>query len=125
MARSLLLGRRRVEAAPCEAGRTSGHGPGRTRERGQGAMDQDGPVVRVAGRPALFLRETRAGAAGKPRAMFALDLSTPVARLTLDRPDARNAVPLAGWRELAARVREAQAAGARALVLAGSPSAFC
>jgi enoyl-CoA hydratase/carnithine racemase len=57
--------------------------------------------------------------------MFDLDLSGAVARLTLDRPEARNAIPLAGWRELAARVREAEAAGARALVLAGSPAAFC
>lgn len=57
--------------------------------------------------------------------MFALDLSGPVAWLALDRPEARNAIPLAGWRQLAERVREAEAAGARALVLAGSPSAFC
>jgi enoyl-CoA hydratase/carnithine racemase len=57
--------------------------------------------------------------------MFALDLSGPVARLTLDRPEARNAIPLAGWRELAGRVREAEAAGARALVIAGSAAAFC
>jgi enoyl-CoA hydratase/carnithine racemase len=57
--------------------------------------------------------------------MFALDLSGAVARLTLDRPEARNAIPLAGWRDLAARVRDAEASGARALVLAGSPSAFC
>jgi enoyl-CoA hydratase/carnithine racemase len=57
--------------------------------------------------------------------MFDLDLSGPVARLTLERPQARNAIPLAGWRELAAKVREAEAAGARALVLAGSESAFC
>ncbi|MFL6863526.1 MAG: enoyl-CoA hydratase/isomerase family protein [Allosphingosinicella sp.] len=57
--------------------------------------------------------------------MFNLDLSGPVARLTLDRPEARNAIPLGGWRDLAARVREAEAAGARGLVLAGSPFAFC
>ncbi|MEA2998175.1 MAG: hypothetical protein QOK17_8 [Sphingomonadales bacterium] len=57
--------------------------------------------------------------------MFALDLAGPVARLTLDRPEARNAIPLAGWRELAARVREAEAAGAQVLVLAGCPAAFC
>jgi enoyl-CoA hydratase/carnithine racemase len=83
-----------------------------------------------AGRPrswtaGSFLRETNAVARGKPRAMFVLDLSGPVARLTLARPEARNAIPLAGWRDLAARVREAEASGARALVLAGSPSAFC
>src|SRR4051794_27599105 len=57
--------------------------------------------------------------------MFALDLSGPVARLTLGRPEARNAIPQSGWRELAARVREAEASAARALVLAGSPAAFC
>jgi enoyl-CoA hydratase/carnithine racemase len=57
--------------------------------------------------------------------MFALDLSGPVARLTLDRPEARNAIPLAGWSDLAERVRQAGAAGARVLVVAGSASAFC
>jgi enoyl-CoA hydratase/carnithine racemase len=57
--------------------------------------------------------------------MFVVDFSGPVARLTLDRPGARNAIPLAGWRDLAARAREAEAAGARVLVLAGSSAAFC
>ncbi|MEA3050355.1 MAG: hypothetical protein QOG84_2191 [Sphingomonadales bacterium] len=85
---------------------------------------------RWAGRPRCwtagsFLRETKAVARGKPRAMFDLDLSGSVARLTLGRPEARNAIPLAGWRELAARVREAEESGARVLVLSGSSSAFC
>jgi enoyl-CoA hydratase/carnithine racemase len=57
--------------------------------------------------------------------MFDLDLSGPVARLTLDRPEARNAIPLGGWRELAVRTREAESAGARFLVVAGSEAAFC
>jgi enoyl-CoA hydratase/carnithine racemase len=69
------------------------------------------------------LRETKTATPGKHRAMFALDLAGPVARLTLDRPEARNAIPLAGWRELAARVREAEAAGAQVLVLQRDPAA--
>jgi enoyl-CoA hydratase/carnithine racemase len=57
--------------------------------------------------------------------MFDLDLSGPVAKLTLDRPEARNAIPLAGWQDLAERVREAGEAGAQALILCGAPAAFC
>lgn len=54
--------------------------------------------------------------------MFALGIEGGVARLTLDRPEARNAVPLAGWDALAERVEEAS--WARLLVLAGSEAAF-
>ncbi|HEX8191729.1 MAG TPA: enoyl-CoA hydratase/isomerase family protein [Allosphingosinicella sp.] len=55
--------------------------------------------------------------------MFELRIENEVARITLARPEARNAVPVAGWDALAARVREAQ--GARVLILAGSEQAFC
>ena len=55
--------------------------------------------------------------------MFELRIQNEVARITLARPEARNAIPLAGWDALAARVREAE--GARALIVAGSAQAFC
>ena len=56
-------------------------------------------------------------------AMFDLAADDPVARLTLNRPHARNAIPLAGWRDLAATV--ARAAGARVLIVDAAGSAFC
>jgi enoyl-CoA hydratase/carnithine racemase len=57
--------------------------------------------------------------------MFELALDGPVARLSLDRPQARNAIPAGGWAELARRCGEAVAAGARLLVLSGAEEAFC
>lgn len=57
--------------------------------------------------------------------MFRLDLQGGVARLTLDRAQARNAIPLDGWGALAERLDEAARSGARLLVLAGAGGAFC
>lgn len=57
--------------------------------------------------------------------MFNLTLDGPVARLGLDRPEARNAVPVRDWALLAHRCGEAARAGARLLVLSGSRQAFC
>ena len=57
--------------------------------------------------------------------MFDLTLDGPVARLRLDRPEARNAIPASGWADLAQRCAEAAASAARVLVVAGSREAFC
>lgn len=57
--------------------------------------------------------------------MFALDIDGPVARLLLDRPEARNAIPLAGWDALAVRLAEAEASEARLLIVEGAGGAFC
>jgi enoyl-CoA hydratase/carnithine racemase len=57
--------------------------------------------------------------------MFNLTLDDGVARLRLDRPQARNAIPAAGWAELARQCGEASSSGARLLVLAGTREAFC
>jgi enoyl-CoA hydratase len=54
--------------------------------------------------------------------MFELRIENEVARITLKREQARNAVPLAGWGALAERVREAE--GARLLIVAGGVQAF-
>ena len=58
--------------------------------------------------------------------MFRLELDGAIARLRLDRPEARNAIPLEGWSGLADRSDEAEHRGARVLILAGDPEgAFC
>lgn len=58
--------------------------------------------------------------------MVELDLKGLVATVRLVRPEARNAVTLEGWGEIAAAVARAGEAGARLLVLAGTPSGpFC
>lgn len=55
--------------------------------------------------------------------MFELAINDGLARLTLNRPARRNAIPAAEWDGLAARIGEAE--GARALVVAGAGGAFC
>jgi enoyl-CoA hydratase/carnithine racemase len=58
--------------------------------------------------------------------MFELTIRGEIAILRLDRPEVRNAIPLAGWAELGDRVEEATSTGARTLILAGIPDgAFC
>jgi enoyl-CoA hydratase/carnithine racemase len=57
--------------------------------------------------------------------MFDLVIDGGIARLTLNRPEARNAIPVVGWDRLAGRAAEAEAGGARLLVLTGAGSAFC
>jgi enoyl-CoA hydratase/carnithine racemase len=57
--------------------------------------------------------------------MLALYVDGAVARLTLSRPNARNAIPFAGWKALAEAVREI-AASARVMILSGEPGGvFC
>ncbi|WP_156678377.1 enoyl-CoA hydratase/isomerase family protein [Sphingomonas profundi] len=55
--------------------------------------------------------------------MFDLTTDGRVARLTLNRPAARNAIPQAGWAALTARLGEIGAA--RVLILDAAGSAFC
>jgi enoyl-CoA hydratase/carnithine racemase len=57
--------------------------------------------------------------------MFDLSLDGPLARLRLDRPEARNAISVEAWGELARTCGDAAATGARLLVLEGSREAFC
>ncbi|HEX8238623.1 MAG TPA: enoyl-CoA hydratase/isomerase family protein [Allosphingosinicella sp.] len=57
--------------------------------------------------------------------MFDLTLDGPVARLRLDRPETRNAIPARDWALLAHRCGEATRSGARLLVLSGTEQAFC
>jgi enoyl-CoA hydratase/carnithine racemase len=57
--------------------------------------------------------------------MFDLTLDGQVARLRLDRPEARNAIPVQSWALLAHRCGEAIRSGARLLILTGTSEAFC
>ncbi|MEA3009806.1 MAG: hypothetical protein QOJ91_1498 [Sphingomonadales bacterium] len=57
--------------------------------------------------------------------MFDLMLEGPVARLRLDRPEARNAIPVRDWALLAHRCGEAARSGARLLVVSATKQAFC
>jgi enoyl-CoA hydratase/carnithine racemase len=57
--------------------------------------------------------------------MFDLTLDGYAARLRLDRPEARNAIPVHSWALLSHRCGEAARAGARLLILSGTPEAFC
>ena len=57
--------------------------------------------------------------------MFRLAHDGRTARLTLDRPEARNAIPAGGWRELAACLDRVERSEAQLLVVAGAGGAFC
>lgn len=60
-----------------------------------------------------------------PAAMFRLERNDDYARLTLDRPDVRNAIPAAGWAELSGRLEVAASSDVRLLVVTGAGRAFC
>src|SRR5205085_2766065 len=79
---------------------------------------------RVSGVPALFFA-TKPRGRGMCGAMFLLEHDGDLARLTLNRPEARNAIPAAGWAELAAAVGRAGAGDARLLVVTGAGGTFC
>ena len=75
------------------------------------------------GRPGLFFA-TKPAARGKSAPMFHLTRDGDVARLVLDRPEARNAIPAAGWAELAAlRSKRPEMRGS--LLVSGAGGAFC
>jgi enoyl-CoA hydratase/carnithine racemase len=59
------------------------------------------------------------------RPMFDLHLDGAVARLVLNRPEARNAVPVGEWPRLGDAAEAALAGGARLLTVEGTGSAFC
>jgi enoyl-CoA hydratase/carnithine racemase len=58
--------------------------------------------------------------------MFDLQIDGGIARLTLVRPERRNPIPLPGWAELGERARQAEAGGARVLIVGGvAETPFC
>lgn len=78
------------------------------------------PGAPAAARP--FLRD-KAARARQQGAMFTLAIDDGLARLTLNRPERRNAIPAAQWGMLAERIDAAR--GARALIVTGAEGAFC
>jgi enoyl-CoA hydratase/carnithine racemase len=57
--------------------------------------------------------------------MFLLERNDDYARLTLSRPEARNAIPASGWAELGAAIGRVAASDVRLLVVTGAGGAFC
>jgi enoyl-CoA hydratase/carnithine racemase len=57
--------------------------------------------------------------------MFDLAHDGDIARLTLNRPEARNAIPAAGWAALEEAIGEAEDARAAVLIVRGAGPAFC
>ena len=58
--------------------------------------------------------------------MISLSIDDGIARLALSRPEARNALRLADWRAIAELVGQAEAAGARVLLLESAvEGSFC
>lgn len=56
--------------------------------------------------------------------MIDLRFDGPLARLVLNRPEVRNALPTQGWELLATRIRAVAESGARALVVSGADGVF-
>jgi enoyl-CoA hydratase/carnithine racemase len=82
-------------------------------------MSGAGRAYIVAG---SFLFEDQAGKRGR---MIRLAQDGPIARITLDRPQARNAMRLEDWKRLLSEARQAEQAGARILILSGAGGCFC
>lgn len=57
--------------------------------------------------------------------MFRLERNDDYARLILDRPEARNAIPAAGWNALAEKIDVVEASDVRMLVVLGANETFC
>jgi enoyl-CoA hydratase/carnithine racemase len=57
--------------------------------------------------------------------MFLLERNDDYARLTLNRPEARNAIPAAGWSELSDKIEIVERHDVRMLVVNGADETFC
>jgi 2-(1,2-epoxy-1,2-dihydrophenyl)acetyl-CoA isomerase len=58
-------------------------------------------------------------------ALLSVDDRGPVRRLTIERPETKNAIPADGWAELTAAFRDFAASSQRVLVLSGRDGEFC
>jgi enoyl-CoA hydratase/carnithine racemase len=84
------------------------------------------PIGRAAAYRAArpFFRD-KAGRARHAGLMFRLEQDGAAARLVLDRPAARNAIPATGWAALAGTLDRVGAGDARLLVVMGAGGSFC
>jgi len=57
--------------------------------------------------------------------MFRLERNDDYARLVLDRPEARNAIPAAGWSALSEKIGSVEQSDVRMLVVTGADETFC
>ncbi len=57
--------------------------------------------------------------------MFRIEQTDQLSRIVLDRPEARNAIPLGGWNRLGEAVEEVRHSQARVLIISGAGGAFC
>lgn len=57
--------------------------------------------------------------------MLSVDDRSGIRRLTLDRPERKNAIPTTGWQQLADAFREFEASDQRVLVMTGAGGDFC
>ena len=69
--------------------------------------------------------QTKAARRGIKAAVFDLGHKGDVAYLTLDRPEARNAIPASGWADLAERLDDVGSSDARVLIVQSDGDAFC
>ena len=97
--------------------------------RGPSPPPDEAPRIHSAGlsrigQPGLFLRD-KDGSARHVPPMFRLERHDGQARLILDRPEARNAIPAAGWSALSDRIGEIGAGDAHMLVVTGAHGTFC
>ncbi len=81
---------------------------------------------RLPPRHPVFFFDDIGSARRQSGAMFDLTVDPGVARLAINRPEARNAIPLEGWARLTDAIHEATKSSARLLVLAGEKGGiFC
>jgi enoyl-CoA hydratase/carnithine racemase len=94
----------------------------RERDGRHGSLEE--PAVPQANGRLSFLCD-KAARERQSGGMFDLIREGPLARLTLNRPAARNAVPVGAWSHLGDAAEAASAEGASLLLLEGAGSAFC
>jgi enoyl-CoA hydratase/carnithine racemase len=74
---------------------------------------------------AIAFCATKPAGGGNHRRMFDLAHEQDIARLILNRPEARNAIPAAAWAALEAMLGDAERSDAKVLIVQGAGTAFC